>query len=98
MQIWGPALWQGGWSCVLHLQPRVSPVGILSADMALPSSHAEAASHIAQPEGPTTGIYNYELGGFGEKKQTNKSRFEILKLHAGNNSETSLLDNLLSTS
>ena len=26
-------------------------------------------SHIAQPEGPTTRIYNYVLGGFGEKKE-----------------------------
>ena len=27
------------------------------------------ASHIAEPEGPTTKIYNYILGGFVEKKQ-----------------------------
>ena len=47
--------------------PRVSPVGILGMDMA--SSHAEAASHIADPKGPTTRIYNYVLGGFGEKKK-----------------------------
>ena len=33
------------------------------------SSHAEVAFHIAQPEGPTTRIYNYVLGGFGEKKK-----------------------------
>ena len=33
------------------------------------SSHAEAVSHIAQPEGPTTGIYNYVRGCFGEKKK-----------------------------
>ena len=25
--------------------------------------------HIAQPEGPTTRIYNYVLGGFGNKKK-----------------------------
>ena len=31
--------------------------------------HAEAASHMPQLEGPTTKIYNYVLGGFGEKKQ-----------------------------
>ena len=36
------------------------------------SGHAEAASHIAQPEWPTTGIYNYVLGGFGEKKKKKK--------------------------
>ena len=33
------------------------------------SSHAEMASHTAQPEGPTTRIYNYVLGGFGEEKK-----------------------------
>ena len=33
------------------------------------SGHAEAASHVAQPEALTTGIYNYVLGGFGEKKK-----------------------------
>ena len=33
------------------------------------SGHAEAVSHIAQPEGPTTRIYNCVLGGFGEKKK-----------------------------
>ena len=35
----------------------------------LSSSHAEAASHILQLEGPTTKIYNYVLGSFGEKKE-----------------------------
>ena len=30
------------------------------------SGHVEAASHIAQVEEPTTKIYNYEQGGFGE--------------------------------
>ena len=38
----------------------------------LSSSHAEEASHIAQPEGPTTRIYNYVLGGFREKKKKKK--------------------------
>ena len=33
------------------------------------SGHAEVESHIAQPEGPTTRIYNYVLGEFGEKKK-----------------------------
>ena len=33
------------------------------------SSHAEAASHIAQPKALTTRICNYILGGFGEKKK-----------------------------
>ena len=31
---------------------------------------AEAASHIAEPEGPTTRIYNYVLGGlWGEEEK-----------------------------
>ena len=33
------------------------------------SSHAEAASHIAELERPTTRIYSYVLGGLGEKKK-----------------------------
>ena len=33
------------------------------------SGHAEVASHMPQLEGPTTKIYNYILGRFGEKKQ-----------------------------
>ena len=36
------------------------------------SGHAEVASHTAQPEGPATRIYNYVLGGFGEKKTKEK--------------------------
>ena len=36
------------------------------------SSHAEVASYIIQPEGPTTRIYNYVVGGFGEKKKNKK--------------------------
>ena len=31
--------------------------------------HAEVASQVAQPEGPTTRIYNYVVGSFGEKKK-----------------------------
>ena len=40
------------------------------------SGHAEVASHIAQPEGPTARIYNYVLGGgrFGEKKRKKRRR------------------------
>ena len=39
------------------------------------SGHAEAASHIAQPEALTTRIYNYVLGGFGkEKKNSHKGK------------------------
>ena len=33
------------------------------------SGHDEAASHIAQLEALTTRIYNYILGGFGEKNK-----------------------------
>ena len=40
-------------------QPRVSPVW----------SHAEAASHMPQLEGPKLKIYNYVPGGFWEKKE-----------------------------
>ena len=58
--------WLG--SCALLWQPRVSPVRILGVDMVLLSGHAEAASHIAQPEALTTRIYVYVLGGFGKKK------------------------------
>ena len=38
------------------------------------SGHTEAASHIAQPKGPATRIYNYVLGGFGEKKKKKKKK------------------------
>ena len=51
-------------------RPRVSLAGILGADLAHSSSgRAEAASHIGQLERPATRIYNYVLGGFGEKKK-----------------------------
>ena len=33
---------------------------------------AELASHVSQPEGPATKIYNYVLGGFREKKGKKK--------------------------
>ena len=33
------------------------------------SSHVEVMSYIEELEGPTTGIYNYVLGGFGERKK-----------------------------
>ena len=38
------------------------------------SGHAEAVSHRPQLEGPTAKIYNYVLGGFGEKKQGKKKK------------------------
>ena len=36
--------------------------------------HAEAVSHIAQPEALTTRIYNYVLGHSGEKKKEKKKK------------------------
>ena len=50
-------------------RPRVSAGLILGVDMAPLISHAAGASHMPQLGGPTTKIYNYVLGGFGEKKQ-----------------------------
>ena len=38
------------------------------------SGHAEAASHVAQLEGPATTIYDYVLRGFGEKKKKKKKK------------------------
>ena len=38
------------------------------------SSRAETVSHIAKPKGPTTRIYSYVLGAFGEKKKGEKKR------------------------
>ena len=38
-----------------------------------PSGHVEAASHMTQLEGSTTKIYNYVLGGLGEKKQKKRN-------------------------
>ena len=40
------------------------------------SGHAEVAPHVPQIEGPTSEIYNYVLGGFGEKKQKEKNKKE----------------------
>ena len=54
-------------------QPRVSQVQILGTDMA-PLIKPEVVSHIAEPEGPTTRIYNYVLGGSGEKKKKKKKK------------------------
>ena len=49
--------------------PRVLQVWILGVDPAPLIKHAEALSHVAEPEGPTTRIHNYALRGFGEKKK-----------------------------
>ena len=42
--------------------------------------HVEAASHMPQLEGPTTKIYNYVLGGFGEKKQKKRQQHICISL------------------
>ena len=39
-------------------------------------ANAEAVSHIAQPEGPTTRVYNCVLGGFGERKIKKKKDWQ----------------------
>ena len=54
-------------SCTSLWRPRVSPVQILVS-----SGQAEVASHMPQLEGPTTKIYNYVLGAFGEKEKLKK--------------------------
>ena len=63
--------------CTLPWQPGVSPVWILGTDVASSSSHAEAASHIAELEEPTTRIYNYVLGDFGEKKKKKRLATQV---------------------
>ena len=40
------------------------------------------ASHMPQLEGPTTKIYNYALGGLGEKKQKKKKKEDWQQLLA----------------
>ena len=42
------------------------------------SGHTEVASHMPQLEGPTTKIYSYVQGGFGEKKQEKKKKIHRL--------------------
>ena len=56
-------------SHALLRQPRVSLVQILGADLALLIKPCEVATHIAQPEGPATRVYNCVLRGFGGKKK-----------------------------
>ena len=58
----GPGFpWFGSWAWIWHSS----------------SGHNEVASHIAQPEALTTRIYNYVLGGFGEKKKEKKHKKKI---------------------
>ena len=42
--------------------------------MALLISHAEVASHVAQPEGSATRIYNYVLGALGRRIRRRRRR------------------------
>ena len=70
MANWGPALWPSGYLCVLCFSsPGFRQFRSWAQTQQHSSSHAEAASHIAELEEPTTRIYNYVLGGFGEKKK-----------------------------
>ena len=41
------------------------------------SGRVEVMSHITQPEGPTTRIYNYVLGDFGEKKKKKEKKMFV---------------------
>ena len=58
--------------CTPVRQPRFCQFRSWARTWHHPSDHVEAASHIAQPEALTTRIYNYVLGGFGEKKKKGK--------------------------
>ena len=67
------AKWLGSWAPLRW--PGISPVWIPAPTWHCSSGHAEAASHVAQPEALTTGIYNYVLGGgFGETKEKKKKK------------------------
>ena len=71
--LWGPAPWLSGWVHVVCF----GGLGFLQFSSWVwtwhcSSSHTEMASHIAQPGEPTTRIYNYVLGSFGEKKKEKK--------------------------
>ena len=63
--LWHASLWRPGFSLVW----------IPGADMTLLIKHAEAASHIAEPEALTTRIYSYVLGElWGEEEEEEKRR------------------------
>ena len=57
-------------------RPRLSLVRILGTDVVPLIKHVEVASHIPQLQGPTTRIYNYILGDFGEKKEKKKKDWQ----------------------
>ena len=49
-------------------RPRVHWFGFWMQTWHRSSGHAQAASHIAQPEAPTTTVYSYVLGAFGRRE------------------------------
>ena len=54
--------------------------------------YVEVVSHVPQLEGPTTRIYNYVLGGFGEEKKIRKKIGARDKLHYKGTSIESTVD------
>ena len=74
-------------SHALLQQPRVSLVRILGGGGTWhhSSDHAEVASHIAQPEGPTTRIYNYVLGALKRRRRRKKKRRLATDVSSGAN-------------
>ena len=66
-------------------QPRVLQFRSWAWTRHRSSGHAEAASHIAQPEALTTSTYNYIPRGFGEKKKTKKERRLATDVSSGAN-------------
>ena len=64
-----PALWLSGQVRALYYcGPGFPRFGSQVQTWHHSSGHTEVASHTPQLEGPTTKIYNYVLGGCGEKK------------------------------
>ena len=55
-------------SHALLQRPRVSLIWILGTDL---------ASHIAEPEGITTRVYKYLLGGFREKEKKQRLATDV---------------------
>ena len=68
---------QGLSSCALLWQPRVSPVRTPGTNLAPLIRPCGGGVHIAEL-GPTTRMYNYELGGFGEKRKKKKDWPQML--------------------
>ena len=71
--------WPSCYGCVLSFGGlRFGWVGSWAWSGHCSSSHAEAVSHVAQLEGPTTRIYNYVLRGFVENKKKRKDWQQML--------------------